>query len=311
MAGLEKDFLRDLGIKALALVMALAVYVHVFSGQEREMVYRVPLLIDPLPSGLVLEGETPAEARIRIRATGKDLLKLRTRRFHAEVKLDAPRAGPLQRPLLGSDVRLPRGIKPALVEVLEPQMLHLQIEPAATAMLPVAPRLRGELPVDRALVRMPIPDPRQVRVTGPRSVIASLDSVSTTPVSTEGWHGDIERTVEVMTPSGVTAEPKRVRLLIELEEKRVRESRRVPVEVNLPRGARLVAVQPESAFAVMEGAVSVVQGSELDGLHIVTTVRPTGGRAQYIPLRAVVPRLPADSPARIRCVPESASVIYR
>ena len=72
MPSLRRILFQDLGTKTLALILALAIYVHVFSGQEREMNFRVPLHVAPLPSDLALVGGYPEEVRIRVRATGAE-----------------------------------------------------------------------------------------------------------------------------------------------------------------------------------------------------------------------------------------------
>ncbi len=311
MASIQAVLFKDLRIKALALVMALAVYVHVFSAQDREMVYSVPITIAPLSGGLALANAVPKEARVRVHASGKDLLKLRTRGFHAEVRLDSPRSGSLQRPLLGSDFQLPRGVKAHSIEVVDPTVLDLQIEPAATVELPVAPRMGGAVPSDRALVRMPTPFPRTVRVTGPRSAIATLDSVRTLPVTAEGIRGDFEQEVEVDLPPNIVAEPRRIRLRIELEERLDRRTSLLPVEVSLPPWTQLVAVDPDSGSVAISGAVSAIGQVQLVETRLVATVSHRTPRVQTVPLRAVVEGLPPQSPALIVCDPESVQIIFR
>lgn len=311
MASMRTSLFRDLRIKALALVMALAVYVHVFSAQDREMVFSVPVVIAPLSGGYALANVPPAEARVRVRGSGKDLLKLRTRGFHAEVKLDSPRSGSLQRPLLDSDFLLPRGVKPQSIEVVHPAVLDLQIEHAATVEVPVAPRMEGALPLDRALVKLPTPIPATVRVTGPRSAIAVLDSARTRPVTAEGVRGDFEQEVEFDLPPNLVAEPARIRLRIELEERVERRTGLLPVDVTLPQRAELIAVDPDSGFVVISGAVSTMGQVQLVDTRLVATITRRTPRVQAIPLRAVIAGLPPAASARIACDPESVQVILR
>ena len=311
MTGLRRLLFRDFRIKALALVMALAVYVHVFSGQERETIYTVPIVIAPLPAGLVLANAPPDHARIRVHASGKDLLKLRTRGFRAEVKLDTPGAGSLQRPLLGSDFQLPRGVRPLSVEVLDPRVLHLDLEYAATVELPVAPRITGTIPADRALFHKPIAEPAVIRVDGPGSVIAGLDSVRTKPVSIDGLRGDFEREVQLELLPNLTTQPERVFLRIELEERMERRSPLLAVQVAAISLSRVVAVDPDSATLFVSGAVSVVRPLKLVNAQLITDVSRRGPRLQRVPLRAVISDRPLGAPLIVRCEPESVQVLLR
>lgn len=311
MTGIRVALTKDLRVKALALVMALAVYVHVFSAQSREMTYSVPIVIAPLSGGFALTHAPPKEARVRVHGSGKDLLKLRTRGFHAEVRLDSPRSGVLQRPLLGADFRLPRGVNAHSIEVLSPTVLDLQIEPAATVELPVAPRMGGAVPADRALVRMPTPSPRTVHVTGPRSVLAALDSVRTLPVTVEGIRGDFEREAGLDLPPNVVADPARVRLRVELEERLERRSALLPVDVSLPPWTQLIAVDPDTGSVSISGAVSAIGQVQLADTKLIASVSRRTPRTQTVPLRALIEGLPARSPARIVCEPESVQIVLR
>jgi len=311
MARRKRSLFHNAGIKLLALIMALAVYIHVFSAQDREMVLRVPLQIAPIPGDLALTGEVPAVARIRVRASGKDLLKLRTRRFPLRVALESPRVGALQRPLFGSDVVLPHGVKAARIEVLEPDLLHLQIEKSRTRQLPIAVRLEGELPSDRAMVRRPVPEPAAVRATGPESILAALDSLHTAPLSVEGWRGDTEKDVRLAPPSGISVEPGSIRLLIEIEEREERMVGPLGIRIDAIASARAASIDPESVMVFLSGAVSVVKQVDPHALDVVARVRRPVPHAQKVPLAAALSRQASPVLMRIRCRPDSAVVVLQ
>jgi len=304
----RRSFSRDWGTKALALILALAAYVHVMSGQEREMAFRVPLEIAPLPPDLSFANEVPSEVRIRIRGSGKDLLKLRARRFSAEVRLESPRAGVLQRPILGSDVRLPPDVKVASVEVLEPAVLNLQIEPTASALLPVAVRLRGALPPDRSLLSYPVAEPRSVHTVGPSSIINAAESLLTVPLSLDQIRGSQDREVALRLTRGLSPEIRRVRVHIETDEKLVHRFESLPVELVPSQGDRLIWIRPDSADLVVTGAASNVESIDREQLRLVARIRRPATGPQRVGLQAVLPRLPSHRPLSIRCEPESVTV---
>lgn len=301
----------SMGLKLLALVLALAVYVHVFSGRVQEMVFRVPLVVDRLPTTLALASPPPDEVKVRVRGYGKDLLKLRARSFKAEVRLESPRKGVFQRPVLGSDMRFPEGIQPLSVEVLEPHLIELRIEDAARRVLPIRATLVGSLPEDRALASLPRAEPAQVAVSGPESVLDTLQSISTAPVSLENIHGDFSSKVALALPAGVASDPGSVRLSIELEERLTRQSAPLPIVVNAPLGIRIASVEPESARVVVSGAVSVVGQLDLSSPRLTADVaRRIRGPAR-VAVQARIPALPHPAPVTLECVPESCTVTPR
>jgi hypothetical protein len=308
MAGIRRLIFQDLGTKVLALILALAVYVHVFSGQEREMVYRVPLHLGALPAGLSYTGEIPAEVKIRIHAPGKDLLKLRTRRFAAEIKIDAAHAGVLQRPILGSDVKLPWAIRASTVDVIEPQTLELTIERTATARLPVAVRTSGELPTDRVFAFPPRIDPPAIRVSGPSSMLAAAESVQTEPIDLADLGEQRDLTLRLLSPRGLTLETDQVRVTVDVVEKRVRSTG--PVKIELIQAQRTMGVGPDPEFAavLLSGPVAALDAIDLRAVRVLAEPLRAHPRTHRVPVRAVVPDLPPHSTVRVWCDPESVTV---
>jgi hypothetical protein len=305
MPNLRRILFADIGTKALSLILALAVYVHVFSGREQEMTYRVPLAISPLPAGLTIANELPTEVRVRVRASGKDLLKLRTRPFRAEIAIDSPRAETLQRPILGSDFRMPQGVRVSSVEVLDPRALTLSIERVSTKTAPVAVRVQEEPGDDRALLGRPTTAPRSVRLIGPASILASIDSAETEPIPI-GRASD--REAVILTPTGVSAEPPRVSVRIATDARHTRRFAGIPIELAPPQKERLLWVQPPAAQVALTGAASVVDLIPPSHVHVIGELGRTTVGAQRVRLRVVVSGLTEEQPLQIACFPESASV---
>ena len=86
---LRQKIFENLGIKITSLVLALAVYAHVYSQQDHTAVLQAPLVIEGLPPGMTYQGETPSSVKLRIRATGSDLFKLRAQPPKVVVNIQA------------------------------------------------------------------------------------------------------------------------------------------------------------------------------------------------------------------------------
>ncbi len=305
MPSLRRLLFADIGTKALSLILALAVYVHVFSAREREMTYRVPLLISPLPAGLTIANEVPTEVRVRVHASGKDLLKLKAFPFRAEIAIDSPHAEMLQRPILDSDFRLPQGVRVASMEVLGPRTLDLSIEKLGSKIVPVAVRVRQEPGDDLALLERPSTTPRSVRLTGATSLLASIDSVETEPISIARA---FESGAAIQTPAGLTADPAQVAVRIATDARRTRWFTDVPIDLSALPKDRLLWVQPTEAQVSVTGAASIIDLISPSQVQVIGEVgRGTAG-AQRVPLRGAVSGLPNGVPIEIECSPESASV---
>jgi hypothetical protein len=305
MASFRRVFLADFGTKVLGLILALAVYVHVFSTREREMTYRVPIEVSPLPAGLIVSNGIPPDVRVRVRASGKDLLKLKTRRFLADIPIETPRPGLLQRPILGSDLKIPRGVRVSSVEVIEPRTLNLMIERGASKTIPVAVRWRGEPGEGRALLYPPRAEPGMVAASGPASRIALMDSAETEPVPlTRGSTRD----AKLVTPTGVTWDPSHVTVRIDTDVRRERRFSSVVIELATREKDRLLWIQPQEADLVISGAASYLDRIRPEDIRIVGVLpRSTGGLHRVV-LRAVLSGLAKGIPLQIHCIPDSISV---
>ncbi len=312
MASLKRFLLDDLGTKVLALILALVVYVHVLSGQDRELTYRIPLRLATLPSTLSVANDLPEQVRVKIRASGKDLVKLRTRQFHAEVRLEAAHAGRLQRPIMGSDVMLPMGVEVREVTILEPAVLEIVLEETERGRLPVAVAMRGELSAGLAIVSPPRLQPDRVSVSGPASRIALVDSVRTAPLDLNALRETGEWELSLVPPQGLTLEQEKVGVRIEIGERVTRQVGPLPVSLESVQPTRVLWIHPDEASIEISGLRRWVDAVPLDQVRVVASIgsRP-GAHAQRAGLRAVLPKLPRDVRLSVTCRPESVTVRIR
>ncbi|HET9228024.1 MAG TPA: CdaR family protein, partial [Thermoanaerobaculia bacterium] len=98
---------------------------------------------------------------------------------------------------LGTEnVLLPEGLE---VIAIDPNVITVEVERAVTRRIRVVPDLTGQ-PVPGARVDEPEVFPSQVLVSGPASMVASTEVLSTRPVSLTGRSTTFEERVPVQTP---------------------------------------------------------------------------------------------------------------
>ena len=68
--------LDNLGLKLVALLLALAVYFNVFTERPAMMVVSFPIEYSDLPDSLSLSGPTPPAVKAEVRGTGKQFIRL-------------------------------------------------------------------------------------------------------------------------------------------------------------------------------------------------------------------------------------------
>ncbi len=262
-------FSRNLGIKLLALLLALVVYVHVYTEQEREWELSVPLRTVGLSHDLVLENTLPPSVEIAVRGKGKQLLLLRYRDPRALVDLSEVHPGTIQRMLSPADVALPVGSEVNVTGVLSPRMISLTVDTLVTRTAEVRVAVLGDLPDGYVLAGPLRPVPAQARITGPHKVVRDLEMLATEPLHLDEVHGSsgFELAVRAELPQ-VTIEPSSVRVDVELMKTVRRTFSSVPVLLSgLDRGL-LAHLDPDSASVTVVGAPASVDSLAVDGLFV-------------------------------------------
>jgi len=275
---------RNLGLKLLALLLALVVYGHVVTDQEQEWQLRTPLRIVGLPRTLVIDEPPPEAVEISARGTGKQLLRLRV--SAPEMLLDLSRVGPgrVQRILSPADVALPVGTDVAVTEILDPRMVSLTVDTLLTRAMPVSVSSVGALPRGLALLGPPVAIPANVVVTAPSRLIDRVE-LSVEPLDLELLARIHEVRLRVQaSPPEASVEPVSVGVMAEVAPLVERDFPSLAVQLeNLPAGL-LARLDPESVAVALSGPAPVLRDLPADSVRVVLDVGDLGaGRHLLIP----------------------------
>jgi YbbR domain-containing protein len=207
----------NLGLKLAALLLALLVYLNVYLNRPAEMTLSFPVQVQDLHPALSLSGPVPATVQAQVRGTGKQLLRLQVTEPPLKISLEGVGAGRFERDVSPEDLPLAGYEGVEVLRVIGPATIEFGIEPKVRRWLPAAARvewLPGEGP-SRALAA--VVDPESVLVTGPRSVVARLDSVVLQPVRPGGRRDTVRVQVAAQAlPDWCLMEPALVRVTVPL-----------------------------------------------------------------------------------------------
>jgi YbbR domain-containing protein len=211
-----RDYLlRNFGLKIASVLLALLFYAHVVTDQQRESRIVVAVSLTGLSDTLAVVGQPPARVGVKVRGKWKDLIRLGLTNTSLSIDLADASPGRFQRTISVEDVReraIPAELTRSLdvTEVVEPRTVDLMIEPKQSRTTFVAARLVGTSPAGYAVEGVPLVEPDSVRVTGPASEVAKLDTVFTLPVDITGEREKIQRQVQLdLGPDIVAFEPRR------------------------------------------------------------------------------------------------------
>lgn len=205
----------NLGLKLASLVLALLLYAHVVTEQQRESILQIPLTLTGLPDSLAVSGHPPERVGVKIRGKWKDLIRLGLTSPYLPIDLAHAVPGTFRSTITADDVAnkaLPPELSKlvAVTEVQEPRAVELIIEPKREKRVRVAPVFTGAPASGYRMAGAVVVVPESVEVRGPRSVVAPLESLSTLPIDITGEREKIQRQVEVDPgPLRLSVEPRR------------------------------------------------------------------------------------------------------
>ncbi len=204
------------GLRLFAVLAALIAWTLVTLDQiepVHERVLNVGVVYDT-PQGYVLL-RRPDQVQIAVRGPESAVRSLNPFQVSIVVQPEA-QLGPQEVPLQPSQVQLPLNLS---VTSIDPEALSLELDQVETRPILVKPRLAGE-PAAGAVVVSATSDPASVTVRGSRRLLASMDSVTTTPISLDGHALDFSETAVVVSgqPTGIQiVGPQLVQVEIDLE----------------------------------------------------------------------------------------------
>jgi YbbR domain-containing protein len=200
---------RHLGLKVLAIALAVVLWLTVAGEQIVERSLRVPLEFRNQHPELVIVGDTPASIEVRVRGSSGILSRLDPGDVIAMIDLIGTRPGTRLFHLRNDEVRVPYGV--SVVQVA-PATLSLDVEKVATRTVPVVPATEGD-PAPGFVVGRISSEPATVEIAGPESHVRQTAEATTEPVDVEGARerkrdivtvGVIDSTVRLVHPQRAT-----------------------------------------------------------------------------------------------------------
>jgi len=198
----------NLGLKFTALLLALLVYLNVYTDRPTTMLVSFPIEYTELDDSLSLSGPVPSVVQAELKGTGKQLIFMRVKEPRMKLSLAGARRGRLDRALAPSDLPLPEGGRITVENLVGPRVVTLDIDRRTHRDVRVTARVAGQPASGFHWVGVALVDPPRVRVTGPEQVLVGLDSLVLTPVRVDGKRDTVSALVgPERLPDWCTAEP--------------------------------------------------------------------------------------------------------
>ncbi len=183
---------QNLGLKIVALALAVAAWWFV-AGESKVLVsFTVPLEIRNVPKGLTMTNKPERQVEVRLSGPSSLLSGLRPSEISAGVDLTAARAGRQFFTMDDRAVKVPPGIK---VQRIFPSSIEVILDRTERRVIPVSVRIGGGAAVRRRVAKVEI-DPLSVEVEALPEEFTRMPVVYTeevVPERTEGVYSTIAR----------------------------------------------------------------------------------------------------------------------
>lgn len=256
---------HNLPLKLLALALAIGLWAFVnFGERDSEEALKVPVELRQIPASLMIT--SPRIDFVDVRVVGPRTLLGRIDHTQLLIPLDLSGAlpGPAVFTVNVDRLNLPRGVR---VTRVTPAQITVTLETIGRKTVPVELLVEGEPPADFRIVSTAV-DPPEVAITGPESVVESVESVVADVVRLDDASRETIRREVPVGPLGeyVKTTPGAVAIEIVIEEIVVeRRFDEAPISV-MATGAREVQIEPAQASVVVAGPRRLVEPLESGAL---------------------------------------------
>lgn len=197
--------LRNLGLKIVALVIALMVW-FVLSAERRERIsersYRIALSVVNIPAGTIIASPVPGAVDIRVRGPFTALRQVDADKLEAVIDLQGSSKGERIYRLAPEDINITPDVE---VIAIVPGEVRIVLDSVSEKILPIVANVTGSPAAGFAVSDVSV-EPRTARVTGPSGALAKLTSVTTDPISLA------DRSTSFSMPATVLADVPGVRI---------------------------------------------------------------------------------------------------
>jgi YbbR domain-containing protein len=182
-----KDFLRrnvlhNLGLKLLAIALAVGLWLVVARDPVAEVAVDVPIEFHNIPENLEISSENIPRAQVRVRGPRRTVRRLQSTDISADIELGGMKPGERTFDLTADQIHQPNDLE--VVQIV-PSEFHLTFDTRLTRQVPVHPRVVGSFAADRKIASV-LAEPSTVTISGPQRRVEAVEAAITDPVDASG-----------------------------------------------------------------------------------------------------------------------------
>ena len=205
----------NLGLKLVALLLAVLVYLNVYTDRPARMTVSFPIQVTDIGDSLALSGPVPSAVLAELRGTGKQLIRVRLSEPVLRISLAGVGRGRFERAVSAEDLPVAANEGLQVERVVGPRILEFQLDRKIRRRVPVAPRVEGVPGFGPDAYSTAYVMPPYVTIIGPETAVRRLDSLVLAPVRIDGKRDTVRAEVSPEAlPDWCTMDPPTVTVTV-------------------------------------------------------------------------------------------------
>lgn len=161
--------------------------------QKTELNISVPLKYINIPEGMVIANDVPSNIDVRVYGSRSIIRAITTNGIVKLIDLKNATAGKFSVHITTDGFSLPGAVR---VLRVQPSNIEITLEPLVLSDLPIKPVLKGRVAEYYKVLKTEV-YPSRVVLSGPESVIKSINYIKTLPIDIDGASNDITKETEL------------------------------------------------------------------------------------------------------------------
>jgi len=272
--GLKTKLTDNLGVKLIALVVALFIWFNASGQKQVVWMKMIPISLENLPDSLVVTGHVPKEAEVSITGTKRQLMMMGLKRLDMALDLTGAVPGRQRVSLTPRQIKLPTGFDYRNVRILEPVALDLRLELLVSKRVKVTLSTTGAIKEDLLLLDGTLAiTPSWVSVKGPASAVERVNSVTTEALDLSKIKESFDREIPVDIQGGrFQCDPDRVTVSVRVDKRGERVFTNVPPTILLDSEDYTATVDPNTVTVTLTGPQAVLDTMQYGDVSVLVNL---------------------------------------
>lgn len=179
---LRKNVLHNLGLKLIALAMAVGMWLAISRDPIAEVGVTIPIEFHHIPDNLEISSEKIPEAQIRVRGPERLIHRMQTQDVHAEMDLAGVKPGERTFDLTSRQIHVPDSMD--VVQVV-PSQFQITFDTRLVRQIEIHPRVTGTFAREYRISQVKT-NPASITIAGPKQRVEAVDEATTDPIDVTG-----------------------------------------------------------------------------------------------------------------------------